>query len=409
MSETWGRQRDGEYDPARPEYIPRCGLLNTCRHRHRQLHRISRPATRPIRGGTRVLSRLRRRGHNRGWQAPSPAPLIKATAKDLSDPAAQPAVGLEVDNRHDPPDVNPFRQRCHVFEGFPIRTKQKQDTYKAVRGRSVLRRFGRENHRDPVTPPHLASAASSCRGIRFQAWNTADLTGASLPGVVLRENPGRRETLREHRTAREPRNPAPVSLPRGKRHRRAAATTPGADLGAAAPRRRDRDRRRTWRSPDRRGHRRRNRTAPCRSVLPRRRVRPRGRPPGRRPAAQGSVGGPAPRLSSPWTTRPPPSTRIRPRSTTPWPPTKPCCWQAQTRRISACLRSPLRGLAIATLVNSRDHGLPLPAASRHVAVCRPDPGRGDHGYQACGRPAAPSWKTCNPGPRLRLCSQDLAL
>ncbi len=46
------------------------------------------------------------------------------------------------------------------------------------------------------------------------------------------------------------------------------------------------------------------------------------------------------------------------------------------------------GLAIATLVNARDHGLaPASRSLRHVTVRRPHPGRDDHGNQARGRPA----------------------
>ena len=53
------------------------------------------------------------------------------------------------------------------------------------------------------------------------------------------------------------------------------------------PAERDRDRSRTGRRPGRRDHRRRNRTSPCRPVLPRRRVRAGGRLPGRRPGRAG--------------------------------------------------------------------------------------------------------------------------
>ena len=59
------------------------------------------------------------------------------------------------------------------------------------------------------------------------------------------------------------------------------------------------------------------------------------------------------------------------------------------------------GLAIATLVNAHDHGLPLPGRGlRHVAVCRPDPGRRDHGYRPRRRPAAQPGEPPVPGPRL---------
>ena len=63
----------------------------------------------------------------------------------------------------------------------------------------------------------------------------------------------------EQRANLQRRSPAAVSLSRQKRRQRTAATTPGADIGAAGARRSDGDRRRTGRSPDRRGHRGRNR------------------------------------------------------------------------------------------------------------------------------------------------------
>ena len=58
-----------------------------------------------------------------------------------------------------------------------------------------------------------------------------------------------------------------------------------------------------------------------------------------------------------------PDTRIRPRSTTPWPPTKPSCGGTAPADIAFAGESAGGGLAIATLVNARDHGLPLPAAA----------------------------------------------
>ena len=58
-----------------------------------------------------------------------------------------------------------------------------------------------------------------------------------------------------------------------------------------------------------------------------------------------------------------PSTRTRRRSTTLLPPTKPSCGAAQPRRTSPSRESPSAGLAVATLVNARDHGLPRPAAA----------------------------------------------
>ena len=76
------------------------------------------------------------------------------------------------------------------------------------------------------------------------------------------------------------------------------------------------------------------------------------KPPGRpdRPAAGAKVISVDYRLA--------PSTRIRPRSTTLWPPTRPCWTVAPTPPAS-----PSRESAVATLVNARDHGLPLPAAA----------------------------------------------
>jgi hypothetical protein len=58
-------------------------------------------------------------------------------------------------------------------------------------------------------------------------------------------------------------------------------------VGAAAAGRRNRDRSRTWRCPNRRDHGRRDRTSPRRSLLPRRRVRDRGCLPRRRPGLSG--------------------------------------------------------------------------------------------------------------------------
>ena len=105
-------------------------------------------------------------------------------------------------------------------------------------------------------------------------------------------SPNRREILREHRAAREPRsNPAAVSLPRRPRRRRATAAAPRVDIGAAAARRGDRDRSRAGRRPHRRDHHRRNRTPPRCLVLPRRRVRAGRRLPSRRPGLPGRLRG----------------------------------------------------------------------------------------------------------------------
>ena len=146
-------------------------------------------------------------------------------------------------------------------------------------GSAVLRRA---NHRDPVAPPYLpgGKAGSSPPPAGFQ--QRVDMGGPAWERCQADSD--RREILREHRAEREPRrDPAPVSLPRRQRRQRAAAAAPGAGIGAAAARRRDRDRSRTGRRPDRRDHARRNGAPPCRPVLPRRRVRPGRRLPGRRP------------------------------------------------------------------------------------------------------------------------------
>ena len=75
-----------------------------------------------------------------------------------------------------------------------------------------------------------------------------------------------------------------------------------------------------------------------------------------------SAGGHTPK-SSPSTTGSPPNTPTRQRSTTLSRPTKPSCRRHSP--VGHHLRGRIRGggLAIATLVNARDHGLPLPAAA----------------------------------------------
>src|SRR5262249_48895280 len=84
------------------------------------------------------------------------------------------------------------------------------------------------------------------------------------PGWGAAGSFNRREILREHRPAREPRrDPAAVSLPVRQRRQRAAAAARGVCLGAAAAPRRDGDRSRTGRRPHRRDHHRRNRSPQC--------------------------------------------------------------------------------------------------------------------------------------------------
>ena len=213
-----------------------------------------------------------------------------------------------------------------------------------------------------------------------------------------RANSNRREILREHRTAREPRrDPATERLPVRQRRQRAAAAAQGAGLGAAAARRRDRDRRRTGRRPDRRDHRRRNRTAPCCPVLPRRRVRDRGRLPSRWP---GRAGRPADRRQGhlrrlPARPRAPVSGggRRRP-GRLPSPPAERHSpighrLRGRVRRRRARRRHPGQ--------RPRSRAAPARRGLRHVAVCRPHPVRGDHGNQARGRPAVHPAKHSRPG------------
>ena len=146
-------------------------------------------------------------------------------------------------------------------------------------------------------------------------------------------NPDRREILREHRAAREPRSsPAAVSLPCRQRRQRAAAAAPGAVSAQPLP-------------ADV------TVTAAALGAVPTAEITidgielrhvvlyfhggvyvHGGRFPRRRP---GLAGRPAdPPRSSPWTTGSPPSIRIRQRSMTLSPPTKPSWTTAGPRRTS---------------------------------------------------------------------------
>jgi hypothetical protein len=77
-------------------------------------------------------------------------------------------------------------------------------------GSAVLRRA---NHHDPVRPRHLPGGepgGGPPPGRKFQQW----IDWARPPGVLPRQ-PDRREILREHRAARQPRrDPGAVSLGR---------------------------------------------------------------------------------------------------------------------------------------------------------------------------------------------------
>ena len=135
-------------------------------------------------------------------------------------------------------------------------------TCTAVRGRSVLRCSGRANHHDPVTPPHLPGGKPGSGPPPGRNSSAADGHGRARLGAAGRiPTEGRCSVSTEQRENLEG-HPAAVSLPVRQRRQRAAAAAPGVCLGAAAARRRDRDRGRTGRCPNRRDHRRRNRTSP---------------------------------------------------------------------------------------------------------------------------------------------------
>jgi hypothetical protein len=103
-----------------------------------------------------------------------------------------------------------LEQLRHAVAG----TMNRVGTFTAVRGRSVLWCSGRANHRDQVTPPHLPGGKPGSGpppGREFQ--QRIDVGGPVRERCPV--SPNRREVLREHRAAREPRGDlAAVSLPR---------------------------------------------------------------------------------------------------------------------------------------------------------------------------------------------------
>ena len=173
----------------------------------------------------------------------------------------------------------------------------------------------------------------------------------------------RREIPRERRAARDPRrDPAGVGLPRRQRRRRATASAPGVALGAAAAPRGHRDRSRTGRRPDRRDHGRGNRSSPRSPLLPRRCVRDGGRLLAADLASQVGRRTHAKAISVDY--------RLAPEH--PYPAAVDDALAAYEALlddgvapsdIAFAGESAGGGLAIATLVNARDHGLPLPAAA----------------------------------------------
>ena len=110
-----------------------------------------------------------------------------------------------------------------------------------------------------------------------------------------------------------------------------------------------------------------------------------------------SAGGPAPR-SSPWTTGSPPSTRIRRRSTTLWPPTKPSCTTARPLRTSPSRESPpAAGSPSPPWSTPAITGCPCPPrpSSCHRTPTSPWPGRP---WTPSARPTRCSaGKTSSPG------------
>ncbi len=79
---------------------------------------------------------------------------------------------------------------------------------------SVLRCSGRANHQDPVTPPNLPGGKPGSGAPLGRKFAEADGHGRDRLGCRQAKS-NRREILREHRAAREPRsNPGAVSLAR---------------------------------------------------------------------------------------------------------------------------------------------------------------------------------------------------
>ena len=145
---------------------------------------------------------------------------------------------------------------------------------------------GRRRDVEDVNVETVAMSFARCPGApycghlaRVAAWGHRMRAHGRAP-----PNPptNRREILREHRAARDPRrDPATVSLPRRQRCRRATATAAGVAVGAAAARRRDVTAAELGGVPTAEITVDGIEASPRRSLLPRRRVRDGGRLPRR--------------------------------------------------------------------------------------------------------------------------------